>query len=38
MGFAAVAMARGAHAHTHNLSGKRWSGESQIVDHRKEQS
>jgi len=38
IGFAAVAIARGAHVHTHNLYGKRWSGESQIVDHRKEQS
>jgi (2R)-sulfolactate sulfo-lyase subunit alpha len=38
IGFAAIAIARGAHVHTHNLYGKRWSGKSQIVDHRKEQA
>ena len=38
IGFSAVAIARGAHVHTHNVYGKRWSGKSQIVDHRGEQS
>ncbi len=38
IGTSVVAIRRGAHVHTHNLHGKRWSGRSQIVDHRGEQS
>ncbi|MBT8240162.1 MAG: UxaA family hydrolase [Acidimicrobiia bacterium] len=37
IGSSAAAIHRGAHVHTHNLHGKRWSGKSQIVDHRQEQ-
>lgn len=38
IGASAVAIAQGAHVHTHNLHGKRWSGRSQIVEHHREQS
>jgi len=33
IGLATAAIAKGAHVHTHNLHGKRWSGKSQLVDH-----
>lgn len=38
IGASTVAIARGAHVHTHNLHGKRWSGRSQIVEHHQERS
>ncbi len=34
IGAALVPIAHGAHVHTHNLRSNRWSGRSQIVDHR----
>mgnify|MGYP001825252079 CR=1 FL=1 len=33
IGMSTTAILRGAHVHTHNVQGKRWSGRSQIVDH-----
>ena len=33
IGYAAKAIAVGAHVHTHNIKSLRWSGESQIIDH-----
>ncbi len=36
IGAASADIARGAHVHTHNLRSKRWSGKSQIVEHRTE--
>ena len=33
IGSATVAITKGAHVHTHNVHGQRWSGRSQIVDH-----
>lgn len=38
IGSSTVAILEGAHVHTHNLHGKRWSGKSQIVEHRQDQS
>lgn len=38
IGASTTEIARGAHVHTHNLHGKRWSGRSQIVEHHQEQS
>jgi (2R)-sulfolactate sulfo-lyase subunit alpha len=38
IGSSTEAIARGAHVHTHNVLGKRWSGRSQIVEHHQEQS
>ena len=38
IGASTLAILRGAHVHTHNLRGKRWSGRSQIVEHHQEQS
>ena len=33
IGYASIAIAAGAHVHTHNLKSLRWSGRSQIVEH-----
>lgn len=33
IGISTAAISKGAHVHTHNLHGKRWSGRSQIVNH-----
>jgi (2R)-sulfolactate sulfo-lyase subunit alpha len=33
IGYAAKAIAAGAHVHTHNIKSLRWAGESQIIDH-----
>ncbi len=33
IGSATTAILAGAHVHTHNVKGKRWSGKSQIVEH-----
>jgi (2R)-sulfolactate sulfo-lyase subunit alpha len=33
IGYAAVAIAAGAHVHTHNIKSLRWAGKSQIVEH-----
>lgn len=33
IGLSTAAILCGAHVHTHNLHGKRWSGRSQIVEH-----
>ncbi len=33
IGSATTAILPGAHVHTHNVKGKRWSGKSQIVEH-----
>ena len=33
IGYAAQAIAAGAHVHTHNIKSLRWAGESQIIDH-----
>jgi (2R)-sulfolactate sulfo-lyase subunit alpha len=33
IGASTVAILVGAHVHTHNLRGKRWSGRSQIIEH-----
>jgi len=33
IGSSTAAILCGAHVHTHNLHGKRWSGRSQIVEH-----
>ena len=38
IGSSTGAILRGAHVHTHNLHGKRWSGKSQIVEHQQEAS
>jgi (2R)-sulfolactate sulfo-lyase subunit alpha len=38
IGSATVEIERGAHVHTHNLHGKRWSGRSQIIEHHQDQS
>lgn len=38
IGSSTEAIRKGAHVHTHNVQGKRWSGRSQIVDHRQAQS
>ncbi|MCP3935588.1 MAG: UxaA family hydrolase [Actinomycetia bacterium] len=38
IGSSTTAIARGAHVHTHNLHGKRWSGRSQIVEHHGDES
>ncbi len=33
IGSSTTAILVGAHVHTHNVKGKRWSGKSQIVEH-----
>jgi (2R)-sulfolactate sulfo-lyase subunit alpha len=33
IGYAASAIPKGSHVHTHNLKSLRWSGKSQIVEH-----
>jgi (2R)-sulfolactate sulfo-lyase subunit alpha len=33
IGSTSIAIAAGAHVHTHNLRSRRWSGRSQIVQH-----
>jgi len=33
IGYAASAIAKGAHVHTHNIKSLRWAGKSQIVEH-----
>jgi (2R)-sulfolactate sulfo-lyase subunit alpha len=38
IGSARIAIARGAHVHTHNVRSQRWAGKSQLVEHEKEQS
>ena len=38
IGSSSVAIAGGAHVHTHNLQSNRWAGRSQIVEHHKDQS
>lgn len=38
IGLSTTAIPQGAHVHTHNVRGKRWSGKSQIVDHQQDKS
>ncbi len=38
IGSSTTAIGAGAHVHTHNVRGKRWSGRSQIVEHHGDQS
>ena len=37
IGASTIAIPVGAHVHTHNLQSRRWSGRSQIVEHRQAQ-
>jgi (2R)-sulfolactate sulfo-lyase subunit alpha len=34
IGYASAAISAGEHVHTHNLKSLRWSGKSQIIDHK----
>ena len=38
IGAASAAIGAGDHVHTHNLRSQRWSGRSQIVEHRAEET
>jgi (2R)-sulfolactate sulfo-lyase subunit alpha len=38
IGASTAAILVGAHVHTHNLRGKRWSGRSQIIEHEQDRS
>lgn len=33
IGYAATAIVKGAHVHTHNIRSLRWAGKAQIVEH-----
>ena len=33
IGYAATAIVKGAHVHTHNIKSLRWAGKAQIVEH-----